>query len=86
MQNPINTEITSRFYEAIRLLIENKTLRGRQTYCNKAGIDKRVFYRQEKNYETSQLQLFWLIPLITEYGINAKWLLTGKGSMFDKKA
>lgn len=84
MQHPINVEVTSRFYEAVNFLIENKTIRGKQTYCTLAGIDKRSYYRQESDYQASLLQLFWLIPLITEYRINAKWLLTGKGGMFEK--
>lgn len=84
MQHPINVEVTSRFYEAVNFLIENKTIRGKQTYCTLAGIDKRSYYRQESDYQASLLQFFWLIPLITEYRINAKWLLTGKGGMFEK--
>jgi hypothetical protein len=85
MQNPINMEITKRFYEAIKMLIEARTIRGRQTYCTLANIDKRNFYKQEKDLELSFVQLYWLTPLVSEFGINAEWLLTGKGGMFKKK-
>ena len=32
--------------------------------------------------DTNLFQAFWLIPLM-EYGVNAKWLLTGKGKTFE---
>jgi hypothetical protein len=85
MQNPINTEITERFYDSIRLLLSSKKLRGRQTYCTKYKIDKRNFYKQEKDTQLSTIQFYWIVPLVTDFGISAKWLLTGKGGMFDKK-
>ena len=81
-QNPINTAITQRFYEAIRLLIESKAIRGRQTYCRLHGIDKRNFYRQEHEPTRSIMQLYWIVPLVEQYGINANWLFTGTGQMF----
>lgn len=84
MQNPINIEITKRFYEAIKMLIESKSIRGRQTYCTLANIDKRNFYKQEKNLDLNIMQLYWLVPMVKELNINAQWLLTGKGNMFNK--
>ncbi|MDH6308058.1 hypothetical protein M2451_002577 [Dysgonomonas sp. PFB1-18] len=84
MQNPINVEITKRFYEAIKMLMESRVIRGRQTYCTLANIDKRNFYKQEKDLDANLLQLYWLVPLVKEFNINALWLLTGKGNMFNK--
>lgn len=84
-ENPINIGVTIRFYEAVNFLIENGKIRGKQTYCNLAGIDKRAYYRQESDNEASLIQFFWIIPLVTEFNINAKWLLTGKGGMFEKR-
>ena len=81
-QNPINSKITGRFYEAIRLLLASNKLRGRQTYCRLYGIDKRNFYLQESDLTRSILQLFWIVPLVEVYGINANWLFTGEGNMF----
>jgi hypothetical protein len=85
MPNQINVGITERFYTAIRFLLESKKLRGRQTYCNKYKIDKRNFYKQEKDTQLSTIQFFWIVPLVADFGISAKWLLTGKGAMFEKK-
>ena len=79
----INNGIKKRFYEAIVRLMELHALRGRQTYCNLAGIDKRNFYAQEADITILRMQLYWLVPLVTDFGVNARWLLTGRGEMFD---
>lgn len=82
----INRGIKERFYQAIAALIESKALRGRQTYCNLFDIDKRNFYSQQKNLHEAKLKLYWIVPLVTHYGVSAHWLLTGVGRMFDPPA
>ena len=79
----INRGIKERFYKAIVALIEQKALRGRQTYCRLYDIDKRNFYSQEKDLQEAKLKLYWLVPLVQHYGISAHWLLTGEGRMFE---
>ena len=79
----INTAIKERFYIAIRELLAMGVLRGRQTYCRLYGIDKRNFYAQEADLTLLRIQLYWLVPLVHEYGVSAKWLLTGEGYMFE---
>ena len=79
----INTAIKERFYTAIRELLAIGVLRGRQTYCRLYGIDKRNFYAQEADLTLLRVQLYWLVPLVHEYGVSAKWLLTGEGYMFE---
>lgn len=79
----INTAIKERFYTAIRELLAMGVLRGRQTYCRMYGIDKRNFYAQEADLTLLRIQLYWLVPLVHEYGVSAKWLLTGEGYMFE---
>ena len=81
-KNSINAAIKERFYTAIRALMESGALRGRQTYCRLYGIDKRNFYAQEKDAQLLRLQLYWLVPLVEVYNVNAEWLLTGQGAMF----
>lgn len=78
----IDNAIKERFFEAIRMLMASKALRGRQTYCRLHDINKRHFYEQEKNIEKAILKPYWLVPLVAYYNINAEWLLTGKGGMF----
>ncbi len=78
----IDNAIKERFFEAIRMLMASKALRGRQTYCRLHDINKRHFYEQEKNIEKALLKPYWLVPLVAYYNINAEWLLTGKGGMF----
>lgn len=78
----IDNAIKERFFEAIRMLLESKALRGRQTYCRLYDINKRHFYAQEKDITMAVLKPFWLVPLVLYYNISAEWLLTGKGGMF----
>lgn len=87
MPSPASIEtsrgIKERFYKAIQALIDSKKLRGRQTYCRLYDIDKRNFYSQQNDLLEANLKLYWLVPLVTEYGVSAHWLLTGRGRMFE---
>lgn len=78
----IDNAIKVRFFEAIRMLLESKALRGRQTYCRLYDINKRHFYAQEKDIAMAILKPYWLVPLVEHYNISAEWLLTGNGGMF----
>lgn len=83
-------EIARRFFEAVDTLIEQKVIRGKQTYCRVAGIDKRTYYKQLKSIkgelddQAVWFRAFWVVPLVAEYGISGDWLLTGKGKMQKK--
>lgn len=83
-------DIIIRFFEAVEVLIEQKVIRGKQTYCRVAGIDKRTYYRQlkiakgEVEEQVVWFRVFWLVPLVAEYGISGDWLLSGKGKMQKK--
>lgn len=81
-----NTDITkqviSRFFEALDLIVSNKTIRGIKTYCDMYNIDRRNLYNQRKDLNRGWFQVSWLYPLVTTYNINAEWLITGKGRMF----
>lgn len=85
MNTVATKEIMNRFYCALDVLIETKKIRGVATYCRESGgIDRRNFLAQRKDMDRGWFQLSWLQLMVKEYEINAKWLLTGIGKMFDK--
>ena len=46
---------------------------------------RRNFIAQRKDLERGWFQLSWLYPMVKEYGVSAKWLLTGFGRMFEEQ-
>lgn len=78
-------EIMTRFYIALEALIALKKIRGVNTYCRRNNIDRRNLNAQKKDLDRSIFQLSWLQPMILDYGVNARWLITGEGRMFDDK-
>lgn len=74
--------IMLRFYEAIDMLIAQKRIRGINTYCVLAGIDRRHFYEQKKNLDRGYFQMSWMLPLITKFNVSTDWLFINKNGMF----
>lgn len=74
-----------RFYSALDAIITMKKIRGVNTYCRLNNIDRRNFIAQRKDLERGWFQLSWLHPMVKEYGVSAKWLLTGLGRMFEEQ-
>lgn len=83
MNTPVSKQIMERFYIALDAIIELKKIRGVNTYCRLYEIDRRNFIAQRKDLDRGWFQVSWLQPMVKEYGISAKWLLTGYGKMFD---
>ena len=79
MNTAVSKQIMERFYTALDAIIAMKKIRGVNTYCRLNNIDRRNFIAQRKDLD----QLSWLQPMVREYGVNARWLLTGFGSMFE---
>lgn len=75
-----------RFYEALDAIKDNKTIRGTATYCTRHNIDRRHLIAQRKDLGKGYFEVSWIVPMVTDYGISANWLLTGKGAMMKKKA
>lgn len=82
-QNDIRMEIIERFYLAFDAVLEMQKFRGVQTYCTMYGIDKRNFYAQRKDLNRGWFKVSWMQPLVKEYGVNADWLITGRGKMLN---
>lgn len=78
----ISINIMLRFYEAVDTLILMKRIRGKQTYCTIAEIDKRKYYEQQKDINKGHFQVSWMIPLVLKFDVSSDWLLTGRGKMF----
>lgn len=84
MNTTVSKQIMERFYSALDAIIESKKIRGVNTYCRLYEIDRRNFIAQRKDLDRGWFQLSWLQPMVREYGVSAKWLLTGIGKMFAK--
>lgn len=84
MNTDCTKQIMQRFYVALDTIIAMKRIRGVQTYCRLYNIDRRNFLAQKKDLDRGWFQVSWLYPMVKEYGISAKWLLTGYGKMLDE--
>lgn len=83
MNTPVSQQIIERFYCALDAIIAMKKIRGVNTYCRDNNIDRRNFIAQRKDLNRGWFQVSWLQPMVSEYGVNAGWLLTGRGKMFE---
>ena len=86
MQTKESAEITRRFFEALHRLIQLKVIRGKKTFTERYGINRWNLNALEKGQSTqTSVQLDWLTFIVRDYGISARWLLTGEGEMFARK-
>ncbi|MCL1933288.1 MAG: hypothetical protein FWF53_05720 [Candidatus Azobacteroides sp.] len=85
MQNEEGKKIVERFFEAIYDLKERKIIRGKQTFTRRYGINNRNFWLLEQDKSRDILQLAWIAHLVTDYGVSAEWIMTGKGKMYKKE-
>ena len=80
MQTGQSQVIIKRFFEALQVLIENKVIRGKQTFATRYGINRRNLNSLEKEPGRDIFQVAWLEYLANDYMVSPVWLLTGKGS------
>lgn len=85
MQTIESQRVIGRFFEAINALIESKVIRGKQTFTNRYGINRRNFGTLEKDLSRDIFQTSWLTYLVDDYDISPRWLLTGVGEMYEKR-
>ena len=86
MQNTESVKTVERFFEALYELKRRKAIKGIDAFPRLYGINHGNFYKLEKDKTRDILQLIWLTHLVTDFGVSADWLLTGKGDMFIPKS
>ena len=82
MQNECSQQITRRFFEALRVLISQRKLRGINTFTTRYGINRRNFTELERDPSREMFKTDWLAILVRDFNVNPFWLLCGSGDMF----
>lgn len=85
MKTQLSIEITSRFFQACTVLIEQGKTSLMQL-SKELEVDRANFKKQRDDYSRSIIQLSWLSHLVVKYKVSAVWLLTGNGIMFIRKS
>lgn len=81
MQTDDSQKIIRRFFQALQYLKEQRIIRGKQTFTREFGINRWNMNTVEKEPSSGMFQTAWLAYIVTEYGVSADWLLTGRGAI-----
>ena len=84
MQTPDSQVIVERFFQALETLKAEGRVRGIKTFTERYGVDRRNLYRLMKNTASDMFQPAWLAYLVRDYGVSARWLLTGTGNILSR--
>ncbi len=83
MQTEESIKITQRFFTVLYELKKRRVIRGKQTFTDRYNINRWNLNALEKGQGTvKSVQLDWLVYLVRDYGVSARWLLTGEGKIF----
>lgn len=85
MQTEDSQIIIKRFFDALYYLKAEGIIRGKQTFTNAHGINRWNMNKLEKNLASDIFQPAWLYYLVHDYGVSARWLLTGQGNIIANK-
>lgn len=85
MQTEDSQKIIRRFFQALQYLKDQRIIRGKQTFTRRFGINRWNMNTVEKEPSRDMFQTAWLSYLVTEYGVSAEWLLTGRGAILSPR-
>jgi hypothetical protein len=77
-----NEAITARFFEALEALKVTGQMRGVGTFARRYGINRRNLYTLRRRPSSGIFKACWLAYLVADWGVDARWLLTGDGGVF----
>lgn len=76
----MNETITDRFFAVYEEMQSNYGL-SRTKFCAQIGADRRNFEALMRERTRHLLRPEWLAGMVLTFGVNADWLLTGRGMM-----
>lgn len=77
-------DIQERFFAVLDELIAYGVIESHYRYCTDHGINRRNFQTQHKERSRGYFQCGWIVPLVSDHHVSARWLLTGIGSRYTK--
>lgn len=84
MEKDIDSErISMRFFEALGRLREEGRCRSVAEWARRYGISARLMGFQKQDPGRNIIRTAWLYYLVRDWGVNARWLLTGEGPMLE---
>ncbi len=84
-QSEISQGITRRFIEVVAEMVQTGALKDKSYFPNHYGINRRNYEEVRKKFPKFRVQLDWLVYLIRDYHVSARWLMTGEGPHFTRK-
>lgn len=84
MQTEDSQKIVNRFFEALGILKAAGKIGGKKTFTDRYGINRWNINTLQKEPQRDIFQAAWLAYLVRDYGVSARWLLTGEGEPLDK--
>lgn len=86
MNTPDSQQLVGRFFDALSRLISEKRIRGKKTFTDRYGINRRNMFLLERDHSRDIFQPAWLSYLARDYGISPSWLLLGQGDFYPSEA